>query len=137
MRVSTHVMSADSFEEATGDRKPWLEDADEHLNKLDTEGTHHVAMNSDKKEFLDPIVFGNIPRLSEFCMQKDGIMRALLGCLFYSTGGGGGDIEDLKVGRWAGNHISLVEKSEAEAAGCQDVSKEVKEFLDSINDNRN
>ena len=125
-------MSVDSFEEATEAKDQWMKDAKEKLKKVETEDTHVVAMNSDKKEYLDPVVWGNTPRLSEFYMKQDGIMKALLGCLFYSTGGGGGDIEELREGRWAGDHISLVEKSEAESAGCTDVSKAVKEFLDPL-----
>lgn len=53
-------------------------------------------------------------------------MAGLYSTLFYSTGRGGGDIEDLGIGRWAGDRLSIVEKTFA------DVYTEVSDDVETI-----
>jgi hypothetical protein len=48
--------------------------------------------------------------------QKTGVMRGLYSTLFYSTGRGGGDIEELTNGRWAGNRLAIIENEKLEAS---------------------
>jgi hypothetical protein len=58
-------------------------------------------------------------------------LRALFSCLFYSTGGGGGDIEKLNQGRWAGNRVEIRNKEDvASEKEWKDVSKEVNDLLE-------
>ena len=107
---------------------------DEKLKKLEKAKTHQVFISLDSKEYLDPKEFDSSPKMSEFYKDEEGIMQALYACIFWSTGGGGGDIDDLQDGRWAGHHISLVELSEAKKLGCKNVSQEVWNLVDSVRD---
>jgi len=88
----------------------------------------HVIVNLDKKEYLDPEVFGNDSSVEKFALEKDGVMKALYSCLFYSTGSGGGDIEGFKQGRWVGQRLSIVGKDTL-SSGCRNISHDVLEDL--------
>lgn len=91
--------------------------------------SYHVVVNLDKKEYLDPEMFGDDTSVDSFAMEKDGVMKGLYSCLFYSTGSGGGDIEALKKGRWAGDRLSIVEKDTL-SADYRDISFYVESLLD-------
>ncbi|KAF9108486.1 hypothetical protein BGX29_011742 [Mortierella sp. GBA35] len=100
--------------------------------------THHLVLNLDKKEYLDPTICKS-PRqegdsastyVDAFAHQEDGIMQGLYSLLFYSNGSGGGDVHEFKYGRWAGDRISILEKDTMEdLAQWKDISAEVEESL--------
>ncbi|GAQ83671.1 hypothetical protein KFL_001570100 [Klebsormidium nitens] len=98
---------------------------------------HHVIANVTAKENLDPAAFGNSPPvLTSFLLDEEGVMRALFSCLFHSVGEGGGDIDELRQGRWAGQTLIIREKKEvSNDTEWKDVSKEVKDVLQVAVDN--
>lgn len=79
-------------------------------------GQYYVIVNLDKKEFLDPHLFGDGAKLLEFGLG--GLTMAGLAVLLATSNGmGGGDLdleeaddpEILSVpGRWAGYRIAVV-----------------------------
>ncbi|KAG5185860.1 hypothetical protein JKP88DRAFT_254723 [Tribonema minus] len=90
---------------------------------------HHVAVNLDKQEYLDPVAFGSGKHIADYFMKEDGLMQGVLACLFYSTGGGGGDIEEvLEAHRWAVDRLQIMDKEEM-PAHFKDASAEVLELL--------
>lgn len=117
----------------SADRKQWF-DAAKKMGEVAPPDGHHVFMNMDLKEYIDPVSFGSPKHVDNFALEQDGISKALFSTLFYSTGAGGGDISELKDGRWAGNRIKLVDIQEAQALECIDVSEDVKDLLDAVAD---
>lgn len=106
--------------------------------------THHLILNLDKKEYLDPVVCKSPTQEKEegveadatyvdaFAHQKDGIMQGLFSLLFYSNGSGGGGVHMFKEGRWAGNRISIrVKETVEDLAEWKDISAEVEADLNS------
>ncbi|KAF9114960.1 hypothetical protein BGX30_006439 [Mortierella sp. GBA39] len=104
--------------------------------------THHLILNLDKKEYLDPVVFKSPTQekeegvaavatcVVEFAQQKDGIMQGLLSLLFYSKGSGGGDVDRFKEGRWAGDRISIqVKETVGDLAEWKNISAEIEADL--------
>ncbi|KAG0218948.1 hypothetical protein BGX33_005214, partial [Mortierella sp. NVP41] len=112
--------------------------------------THHLVLNLDKKEYLDPKICsspefeaeslkevdGKMVKMDpptfvdDFAHQQDGIMQGLFSLLFYSNGEGGGDIEAFRFGKWAGDRISIEEKETVEdLAEWRDISAEVNNAL--------
>jgi hypothetical protein len=107
-----YQMALGEFEDLMGDPKKFFEKVDmlESLFK----DSKHVIVNLDKKEYLDPEQFGDAPSVDRFSLEKGGVMRGLYSKLFYSSGRGGGDIEELTNGRWAGNRLAIIEKEKLE-----------------------
>lgn len=91
-------------------------------------------MNLDSRQYLDPAVFKSGRYLADFVMEEEGIMQALYSTLFWSTGGGGGDIDELRQGRWAGQRLQLNRLSTAREDGYEDISQEVKRLMDNLGD---
>ena len=119
----------DEFENIMKDSSKWFKN-NEMLGDLFND-PQHVIVNLDKREYLDPEQFRDDTSVDKFCLEKDGVMKGLYGCLFYSTGRGGGDIEELRIGRWAGDRLSIVEKKTLSGL-YQDVSDEVQSFVGSV-----
>ncbi|KAG0279408.1 hypothetical protein BGZ96_001977 [Linnemannia gamsii] len=109
--------------------------------------THHLILNLDKNEYLDPVVCKSSTQeededdgagtaiatyVDAFAHQKDGIMQGLFSLLFYSNGSGGGDVDEFMKGRWAGNRISIqVKESVADLEKWMNISLEVEQELNS------
>lgn len=104
--------------------------------------THHLILNLDKKEYLDPVICKSPTQEKEegvgavatyvgaFAHQKDGIMQGLFSLLFYSNGSGGGDVHIFKEGRWAGDRISIqVKETVEDLAEWRNISAEVEADL--------
>ncbi|KAF9358725.1 hypothetical protein BGX26_001064 [Mortierella sp. AD094] len=93
--------------------------------------THQLVMNLDKKEYLDPTKFKQSAKfVDQFSMMPSGVMQGLLSLIFYSNGSGGGDVYDLKEGRWAGQHITIRDKDKVQdLESWRDISEEVVEIL--------
>lgn len=75
-------------------------------------GQYYVIANNDKREFIDPHVFGSGVKLMEFSGDSNGSMMGLAILLASSNGQGGGDLHlptdsnfDDIPGRWAGDRI--------------------------------
>jgi len=115
------------FEDLMDDPKKWFMNNDMLGSLLGSR--EHVIVNLDKCEYIDPEQFGDDSSLDEFCMEKNGVMRGLYSTLFYSSGRGGGDIEALRIGRWAGDRLSIVEKNKLSHLYCE-VSDDVQATLD-------
>lgn len=76
---------------------------------------YHIILNLDTEEYLDPRVFHpHMVSVDEWSMGSNGILKGLYRMLFWSTGSGGGDVDELKRGEWAGCHLEIVEKSQFE-----------------------
>lgn len=117
-----------TFREAQNDPRLWSP-ANNEVAKLCNVNTHHVIVNIDQNEYLDPVEFGEDTCVVGFSSLRDGIMMALFSCLFYSTNVTAvGDIPALTWGRWAGDHLKIIEKANL-PPGFKDVSKEVNEEL--------
>jgi hypothetical protein len=103
--------------------------------------THHLVLNLDKKEYLDPVVCksptqeekeGVATYVDAFAHQEDGIMQGLFSLLFYSNGSGGGDVYEFKKGRWAGDRISIqVKENVVDLETWKNISAEVEQDLNS------
>jgi len=61
-------------------------------------GTYYKAVNTSRREFIEPSTFGQTGKVQEFTEEPAGIMEALALLLLE---GRDGDIE----GRWAGDNI--------------------------------
>ncbi|KAF9925502.1 hypothetical protein BGZ65_007705 [Modicella reniformis] len=73
--------------------------------------THHLVLNLDKKEYLDPTKFKEpATNAWDFAHLKHGVMQGLHSLVFYSTEVAEGDVEAFIMGRWAGQHITIREK---------------------------
>ncbi|KAI8601654.1 hypothetical protein EDD21DRAFT_373924 [Dissophora ornata] len=96
--------------------------------------TYHLVLNLDKKEFLDPRKFHESTTfVNEFALKADGIMQSLYALIFYSTGSGGGDVQEFKQGRWAGNHITIREKERvSDLESWDDISEHMAETLNDV-----
>ena len=114
------------FEDLVEDAKKWFTNNDRLDSLLGSR--EHVVVNLDKLEYMDPEQFGDDSSLDEFCMERGGVMRGLYSTLFYSSGRGGGDIEALRIGRWAGDRLSIVEKHKLSDLYCE-VSDDIQALL--------
>lgn len=106
-------------------------------------GQYHKVVNLDKKEYLDPQIFGDGLKLKEFGSDELGINTALLVLLAESNGRGSGDfeVESPLVGRWARDRITIAGDYGDSEQGCnlyelcgqsqdyQDISREVLRVL--------
>jgi len=114
------------FEDLVKDVKKWFTNNDRLGSLLGSR--EHVIVNLDKFEYMDPEEFGDYSSLDEFCLERGGVLRGLYSTLFYSSGTGGGDIEALKIGRWAGDRLSIVEKNKLSEWYCE-VSDDIQALL--------
>jgi len=105
--ITLPALVQNEFEDLMKDPAKWFMN-NEMLDGL-FKDPQHVIVNLDQLEYLDPDQFGDESSVDKFCLEKDGVMKGLYSTLFYSTGKGGGDIEHLKIGRWAGDRLSIVE----------------------------
>lgn len=84
-------------------------------------GQYFIAVNEDKREFIDPHVFGDGLKFQEFSCSSSGFLAGLALLLRRSSNGGGGDwysySADTKkaplerfpiVGSWAGGKVSVL-----------------------------
>ncbi|KAF9129309.1 hypothetical protein BGW39_004265 [Mortierella sp. 14UC] len=103
----------------------------------DRSRTHHLILNLDKKEYLDPAVCKSPTKMGPattyvdlFSIEQDGVMQGLFSLLFYSNGCGGGDVDAFRKGRWAGDRLSIrVKETVEDLAEWTDISAEVEESL--------
>lgn len=78
-------------------------------------GQYYVAVNLDRKEYLNPHAFGDGAKLLEFGSDSYGMMTALAMLLADGNGRGGGDIQrtyyanDKKQGGWRARKGERVE----------------------------
>ena len=128
-----YIHASDVYKEVVLDSASWINNAKE-LPSVVPEDGHHVFANLDLKEFIDPLSFGSDANFDLYAFKQDGIMKALYSCLFFSSGGGGGDIDALTAGRWAGNRLTMVDITVAVREGCTNVSSDVKALLTSCGD---
>lgn len=77
-------------------------------------GQYYTIANLDKREYLEPHVFGDGVKLMEFACSANGVLTALSVLLASSNGMGGGDLRleakskwRLVPGRWAGDRIVI------------------------------
>ena len=72
-------------------------------------GQCYRIVNIDKKEYLNPYVFGDGAKLLEFGSSGSGTMCALACLLANSNNRGGGDLrsENPLIGSWAGDRIVI------------------------------
>ncbi|KAF9170862.1 hypothetical protein BGX21_008322 [Mortierella sp. AD011] len=98
---------------------------------LNSSDAHHLVLNLDKKEYLDPQK-SKSPATSpkEFANLEFGVMQGLYSLIFYSDGCGGGDLKQFRSGRWAGDHLTIREKDKVEDLDSwTDISEMVVESL--------
>jgi hypothetical protein len=107
--MNLNQLANNEFRELADDHSKWIEDAAK-FGEFISKSVHHVVVNLTTKEYLDPESFGDGENIDHFCMERDGVMKGLFSCLFYSTGRGGGDIEEFREGRWAGDPVKIVSK---------------------------
>jgi hypothetical protein len=76
---------------------------------------HHVIINLDKRQFLEPHDFGDQATLTEFGNQAQGTMTALAVLLARDNGFGAGDLQlphempdRALIGSWAGDRLAIV-----------------------------
>lgn len=108
-------------------------------------GQYFKIANIDKKETIDPHVFGDGMKLLEFGCSAQGTMTGLTFLLRKSSGLGGGDVssglldkhKDI-VGRWSGDKIVIIgDYDESELAKMvwnedtefTDISKDLREAM--------
>lgn len=109
-----YSLARGEFEDLMGEPKKFFENVDQLASLF--EDCEHVIVNLDKKEYLDPEKFDDFLSVDKFSLEKGGVMRGLYSTLFHSTGSGGGDIEELTNGRWAGNQLAIIEKEKLEGS---------------------
>ncbi|KAG0221653.1 hypothetical protein B0O80DRAFT_429130 [Mortierella sp. GBAus27b] len=101
----------------------------EELARLFPKGqeTHHLVLNLDRKEYLDPIKFKtSMSYVGDFAHEPHGVMLGLYSQIFYSTGSGGGDVEPFMQGPWAGQRIGIREKEMVkDLDSWKDISEQV------------
>lgn len=77
-------------------------------------GQYHLAVNLDKREFLNPHGLGDGLKLWEQAGNGEGgVGSALIALLACSNGRGGGDFQEENdtagvIGRWAGDRIAII-----------------------------
>jgi hypothetical protein len=122
-KMNLNKLANNEFRELADDHNKWIENAGK-LAELISKPAHHVVVNLATREYLDPESFGDGLSVDNFSLERDGVMKGLFSCLFYSTGGGGGDIEKFKQGRWAGDPVKIISKGSL-ASEYDDISEEV------------
>ena len=89
------------------------------------EGKVHLVVNLDKKEYLDPRVYGGQTNTLDYDKIWCSILSHLIIKLTYSTGSGGGDLPDsiTSQGVWAGDRIVICTAEQLDDFGSfKDVS---------------
>lgn len=73
--------------------------------------TDYLIVNFDRKEYLDPLCFGESPQLQEIVTSHEGVMQALAILLADGNGRGGGDLRSSHsaIGSWAGCRIAILD----------------------------
>ncbi|KAF9347011.1 hypothetical protein BGX26_001467 [Mortierella sp. AD094] len=98
--------------------------------------THHLVLNLDKKEYIDPQKFESPATFSmEFGNLQFGVMQGLFSLIFYLTEVAGGDEREFMDGPWAGDHLTIREREKVEDLNSwTDISESVVESLREFND---
>jgi hypothetical protein len=107
--LNLYQLAWNEFRELADDHRQWIQSAAE-LPALLSGSTHHVIVNLDNKEYLDPEGFGDDLSVDNFSLEREGVLKGLFSCLFHSSGSGGGDIAEFRNGRWAGDRLKIVAK---------------------------
>jgi hypothetical protein len=97
--LNLYQLAWNEFRELADDHRQWIQNAAE-LTALLSGSTHHVIVNLDSKEYLDPEGFGDDLSIDNFSLERDGMLKGLFSYLFYSSGSGGGDIAEFRNSRW-------------------------------------
>ncbi|KAG0223042.1 hypothetical protein BGX31_008738, partial [Mortierella sp. GBA43] len=94
--------------------------------------THHLVLNLDRKEYLDPVRFKSPATYAgDFANLQHGVMQGLCSQICYSTGSGGGDVGAFMEGRWAGQRFTIREKDMVEdLESWTDISERVAEDVE-------
>lgn len=122
-KMNLYCLASSEFRELADDQAKWIEDAAK-LDELISKSAYHVVVNLTKREYLDPESFEDDLSINRFSLERGGVMKGLFSCLFYSTGRGGGDIEEFRQGRWAGDAVKIISK-ESLSWEFDDISEEV------------
>ncbi|KAF9178741.1 hypothetical protein BGZ51_008271 [Haplosporangium sp. Z 767] len=106
--------------------------------------THHLILNLDKMEYLDPKAFDEtktfvgqfatpMTSMNVTMTENEDIMQGLLSLLFYSTVHGEDEFEEFSKGSWAGNRLAIMEKYAVDGiADWKDISEQVKDSIKGI-----
>jgi hypothetical protein len=125
---------ADEHYKAVGKEHLTADSTRQELARLFPKGkkTHHLVLNLDRKEYLDPTAFKEPASSVEgFARLQHGVMQGLFSQLCYSSGSGGGDVEVFMTGRWAGQRIAIREKEKIEDLDSwRDISERVVEDIE-------
>jgi hypothetical protein len=72
-------------------------------------GQYYMIVNLDRREYLNPLKFGDGCKVREFGFSSHGVMSALAILLAKSsTISGGGDFESELTGAWASDRIVII-----------------------------
>ena len=85
-------------------------------------GQRRLMVNLDKREFVDPEAFGEVPTLAGILKGMIDVYdaegwssnQALNSMLFFNGARGGGDAEGEMIGRWRGDRIVVLGTQESE-----------------------
>lgn len=72
-------------------------------------GQYYMVVNLERREYLNPLRFGNGCKVREFGFSSYGVMSALAILLAKSSEiAGGGEFDSEITGAWAGNRIVII-----------------------------
>jgi hypothetical protein len=113
-------LAAEEFKEI--EYRDFIKENENLCDALGGHGVHHVIVNIDDQEYLvaDKVGEGSADL---FMMDPDGIVRTFVGLLFHSNGSGGGDVELLKEGPWAGKRVAIWKADDERLDGFTDITE--------------
>ncbi|HEX6118656.1 MAG TPA: hypothetical protein VFZ03_04335 [Dongiaceae bacterium] len=114
--------------------------ADDDIDK----GQVRVLANTDRREFIDPAAFGEVPTTAGIMRGNFGSAAAMMGMLFEPEARGGGDlaIDSPLIGLWRNGRLFASSESEHPQLpttgyikdNWTDLSKEARQFISAIVD---